>query len=91
MTRTIKRIYDTFTEARAAILAVKLNGIDHDDINVATNQDHPVAREHLGEPLCSEATETGTGVGSVVGGAAGLLAGLGLIAIPGFGPIVTAG
>src|SRR4029078_1173736 len=39
----------------------------------------------------SEGAATGTGVGATVGGAAGLLAGLGLIAIPGVGPVVAAG
>lgn len=33
----------------------------------------------------------GAGIGAVLGGAAGLLAGIGLIAIPGIGPVVAAG
>jgi hypothetical protein len=33
----------------------------------------------------------GTGIGAGVGGTAGLLAGLGLLAIPGLGPVVAAG
>jgi len=33
----------------------------------------------------------GAGIGATVGGAAGLLAGLGMLAIPGIGPVVAAG
>lgn len=37
------------------------------------------------------ATGTGAAVGTVLGGGAGLLAGLGLLAIPGVGPVIAAG
>ena len=37
------------------------------------------------------ATATGLGVGAAVGGTGGLLAGLGIMAIPGVGPVVAAG
>ncbi|WP_439611855.1 hypothetical protein [Reyranella sp.] len=36
-------------------------------------------------------TAAGAGIGGVVGGGAGLLAGIGLLAIPGLGPVVAAG
>jgi hypothetical protein len=36
----------------------------------------------------AEGTGAGAGIGAVVGGGAGLLAGLGLLAIPGLGPVV---
>jgi tetratricopeptide (TPR) repeat protein len=36
-------------------------------------------------------TATGAGIGALVGGTAGLLAGIGLLAIPGLGPVVAAG
>ena len=49
----------------------------------------------LGEPTSGEAESTGAGagatIGTILGGGAGLLAGLGLLAIPGVGPIVAAG
>lgn len=46
-----------------------------------------------GEPTEAESTGAGTGatVGTIIGGGAGLLAGLGMLAIPGVGPIVAAG
>ena len=39
----------------------------------------------------AEAASTGAGIGVGIGGVAGLLAGLGLLAIPGLGPVVAAG
>ena len=46
-----------------------------------------------GDPEQGAATGAGTGasLGTIVGGGAGLLAGLGMLAIPGVGPIVAAG
>jgi hypothetical protein len=39
----------------------------------------------------AEGAAAGTGIGATLGGAVGLLAGLGLMAIPGIGPVVAAG
>jgi hypothetical protein len=48
-----------------------------------------------GAPTSGEAESTGAGagatIGTILGGGAGLLAGLGLLAIPGVGPLVAAG
>ena len=48
-----------------------------------------------GDAIEDETTETGAGtgatLGTILGGGAGLLAGLGMLAIPGVGPIVAAG
>lgn len=56
----------------------------------------PVGTTALGdEPAATDAESTGAGtgatIGTILGGGAGLLAGLGLLAIPGVGPIVAAG
>lgn len=42
-------------------------------------------------PTSPDAAGTGATVGTVLGGGAGLLAGLGMLAIPGVGPVVAAG
>jgi len=44
-----------------------------------------------GESHAGEGAAAGAGVGAVVGGAGGVLTGLGLMAIPGVGPVVAAG
>lgn len=51
-----------------------------------------VARAYeLKPPLAAEGAGTGAGIGAVAGGAGGLLTGLGIMAIPGVGPVVAAG
>src|SRR6202045_1264027 len=50
-----------------------------------------IDRDHDGVDDRSEGTGTGAGIGATIGGATGLLAGLGLLAIPGLGPVVAAG
>ena len=41
--------------------------------------------------LASDSTTAGVGVGGVVGGTLGLLAGIGALALPGVGPLIAAG
>ncbi|MGV8953137.1 MAG: hypothetical protein ACOH2M_18715, partial [Cypionkella sp.] len=43
------------------------------------------------DTVSPEAAGTGAGIGALLGGAGGLLAGLGALAIPGIGPVVAAG
>lgn len=81
MTQTITRSYDTYQQAESVVRKLKDAGVADSDISLVGR--HADADEsHAGE---------GAGIGSLIGGAAGLLAGLGLIAIPGIGPVVAAG
>ncbi|MGO4670229.1 hypothetical protein [Bosea sp. 2RAB26] len=81
MTQTITRSYDTYQQAESVVRKLKDAGVADSDISLVGR--HADADEsHAGE---------GAGVGGLIGGAAGLLAGLGLIAIPGIGPVVAAG
>jgi hypothetical protein len=50
-----------------------------------------VDRDHDGRDDRAEGAEAGAGIGGVAGGIIGLLTGLGLMAIPGVGPVVAAG
>ena len=98
MTQTITRLFDTYADATAAVRALKEAGVPHDDISViASNADGTHAERandgvdtHDGVNDHGDVTR-GTSTGAVLGGAGGLLAGLGLLAIPGLGPIVAAG
>jgi len=81
MTETITRSYETHEAASAVVANLEAAGITSSDISVVSNR----RDEHD-----SNAPE-GAGIGGVVGGAAGLLAGLGMLAIPGIGPVVAAG
>src|SRR4051812_47194167 len=96
-TRTIARLFDSYSDASAAVHDLEAAGFVRDDISLIANRgDTAVGETTTGETTTGE-TETGTGagtgatLGTLVGGGAGLLAGLGALAIPGLGPIVAAG
>jgi hypothetical protein len=93
MTHTITRTYDSADHARIVVTELKAIGIQNDDISVIAHDD---SAELDGINVRTPDTDdnsvaNGAGTGGVVGGAAGLLAGLGLMAIPGVGPLVAAG
>jgi hypothetical protein len=91
MQRTISRLFDSRTQAEAAVRDLEAAGIPDSDISL-------VAR-HAGEGRSFAADETkagegaakGAATGGAIGAGAGLIAGLGLLAIPGLGPVVAAG
>lgn len=94
MTRTITRLFDDYADAKAAVSALESHGIPHDDISVvANNADGRHGVDGAGHDGVNDYGDVsrGTSTGAVLGGAGGLLAGLGLLAIPGLGPIVAAG
>jgi hypothetical protein len=102
MTVTISRLYNNYDDARAAIRNLEAAGVRSNDISViASNADNWYSDERKastypdrdldGKDDRAEAAGAGAGVGATVGGVAGLLTGLGLMAIPGVGPVVAAG
>ena len=103
MTATISRLYNTYDQARDAVRALEAAGVGHNDISIiASNADdwykenggkadtYP-DRDLDGRDDRAEAAGAGAGIGAAVGGTAGALTGLGLMAIPGVGPVVAAG
>jgi len=96
MSKTITRLFDNYSDAKTALVDLETLGIPHDDLSIVANNvdgahgdrdrdgDHGSVNDH------GDVTR-GTSTGAVLGGAGGLLAGLGLLAIPGLGPIVAAG
>jgi hypothetical protein len=86
--QTITKVYDRHEQARQAVSALEAAGIPSSEISLLANR--YVSEEYADVDDVSE-TARGAGIGAVVGGTAGLLAGLGLLAIPGLGPIVAAG
>ena len=88
----VTHLYDTYDDARRAMGDLMAAGIPEADISIVANNadnrfttDGPVAVD------TQSGAGTGTGVGATLGGIAGLLAGLGVMAIPGIGPVVAAG
>jgi hypothetical protein len=102
MTTTISRLYNSYAEAQEAVRSLEAAGVKHNDISIlASNADKWYSgdrkadtfpdRDLDGKDDRTEAGRTGAGLGAAIGGTAGLLAGLGLMAIPGVGPVVAAG
>ncbi len=86
--KTVSHTYDSYAQARAAVAAIEKAGIPSSDVSLIANRH--VTAESAEEDAVSD-TAAGAGIGGVVGGGAGLLAGIGLLAIPGLGPVVAAG
>ncbi len=103
MTQTISGLFDDYGSARAAVSELEGSGIRHSDISIVAHNAGG-AQGASGETVndagrgttgvAGEAvSEAGRGaeVGTAIGGIGGLLAGLGMLAIPGVGPVVAAG
>ena len=101
MTKVISRLFNTYDRAEQAVRDLEAAGVPHGDISIVANNADSwysgngngkrVDRDGDGVDDRAEAAGAGAGIGATVGGAAGLLAGLGLLAIPGVGPVVAAG
>ena len=91
MAKTIVGLFDTLTEAQGAVQELVNKGFPRDNISIAANN---ATGEYTQSTASSEewsGTATGATTGAAIGGIGGLLVGLGVLAIPGIGPIVAAG
>src|SRR6185312_712604 len=87
--KTITGLFDNYDDAKDSVAELEATGIPNSDISlVANNSDgwYDDDRSEAGEDAAG-----GAGIGAVVGGAGGLLTGLGIMAVPGVGPVVAAG
>lgn len=76
--------------ADAALKGIMDLGYTKDDISVIARHGE-VRIEEKEESVSGEMAASGAGGGAILGGLAGLLVGVGALAIPGLGPIVAAG
>lgn len=98
MTRTVSRLFDNYQDAENAVRELEQLGVPARDVSLVAGNDkgahsHRV-RDGKPDTAGEEAAEDagkGAGLGAIAGGAGGLLAGLGMLAIPGLGPVVAAG
>jgi hypothetical protein len=88
--RTITGLFDSHDQAEQAVRALQDAGISSDDISIVANNAEGSHGADDGDSV-AEGAGAGAGVGAVVGGTGGLLAGLGMLAIPGVGPVVAGG
>jgi hypothetical protein len=96
MSRTVTRLFDSHIQAIDAVDQLEQAGVDRSDISLlANNADNwHEGHQHPGVDDDNDAAEgagKGATTGGLIGGAGGLLAGLGMLAIPGLGPVVAAG
>lgn len=100
MSKTISQLYNSHAEARAAVRDLEAAGVSHGDISIiVSNADNAYDektktfpdRDLDGTDDRAEGAAAGGGIGAAAGGTVGLLTGLGLMAIPGVGPVVAAG
>jgi len=86
---TITKLYDTFAEARLVVTDLEAAGIPHSHVSIVANN----AEDQEIDKNAKVARDAGIGAtaGGILAGGAGLLAGLGIMAIPGVGPVVAAG
>ncbi len=98
MSVTITRLFDGWHDAELAVRDLGAAGVDRDDISV-TSRDPDRTDQHAAEGRDADEhgidedgdVSRGATAGAAIGGIGGLLAGLGLMAIPGLGPVVAAG
>lgn len=97
--RAVTALFDSYEDAARIVDRIEAEGVPQSEIGIvsldatdrpnAAGEPGPVARP--AEAEAADGAGAGATVGTVLGGGTGLLAGLGLIAIPGVGPIVAAG
>lgn len=104
MTITVVRFFDRARDALLVARELEDSGIPRDDISIIANNsedwyhDNRIDerridshREHDHDNNAAEGAGTGATLGGLIGGGAGVLAGLGMLAVPGIGPLVAAG
>lgn len=95
--RAVTALFDSHEDAARVVDRIEAEGVSQSEIGIVSLGATPreaAAEPGPAQPAEAEAAEgagAGATVGTVLGGGAGLLAGLGLIAIPGVGPLVAAG
>jgi len=87
MTTTVSGLFDTRADATNAVRDLQAMGVSNEDISVVGADE----RGHGVESETARDAGAGAGIGAAVGGLGGLLTGLGIMAIPGVGPVVAAG
>lgn len=92
MATSVFRIASSDLQANEIVSQLKSAGFSLNDISVLfpdKSGTRDFAHEH--NTKAPEGATVGAGAGGVVGGALGLMAGIGLLAIPGLGPFIAAG
>ncbi|MHB8530807.1 MAG: hypothetical protein ACYC8V_15010 [Caulobacteraceae bacterium] len=90
MIRTLTGEFRDYEEAKGAVSELEAIGIAPADISLVAADKGP-GHDADRATLATEDAGAGIGLGAVIGGAGGLLAGLGALTLPVVGPVVAAG
>lgn len=90
----VTSLFRHHAQAEAALVRLRVAGFP-DEVVALLGNDPRATRTDAEHTLDDELTESGAGtgatIGGLVGGGAGVLAGIGMLAIPGLGPLIAAG
>ena len=85
-------IYKSIAQAENAVDRILAAGFTNNDISVLLPDTHSSKEfAHEKNTKAPEGTTSGVTTGGIIGGTLGLLAGIGVLAIPGLGPFIAAG
>ncbi|WP_214477222.1 general stress protein [Mesorhizobium sp. dw_380] len=87
--KTVAGLFENYDDAADAVGELEATGVPHSNISIIANNSDDWYDANRSEAAADAGS--GAGIGAVVGGAGGLLTGLGVMAIPGVGPVVAAG
>ena len=88
--KTVTALFDSYEDAQDAVRDLEEIGVPESDISIVANNSDDWYEAKEGSEAGEDAA-AGAGIGAVIGGTGGLLTGLGIMAIPGVGPVVAAG
>ncbi|RPI81724.1 MAG: hypothetical protein EHM41_19990, partial [Chloroflexi bacterium] len=100
MAKVVVGLYDEINDAQNAVRALVDRGFSRNDISLIAGDkegkysqyvNRGEGQEVMEDQDLTEGTVAGAGIGAVIGGLGGLLVGLGVLAIPGIGPVLAAG
>ena len=88
MTRIVSRMYDSYGQAQRVVHKLEEAGFSSSEVSLVSRYRND---DTLADVASGSGAAAGATAGAVVGGGTGLLTALGVIAIPGLGPLVAAG
>ncbi|GLQ08530.1 hypothetical protein GCM10007913_04620 [Devosia yakushimensis] len=89
--KTMTALFDDYNQAAQAVRALEAAGFPEDEISLVISTLDDEVGEDTTDERAAGGAGAGAGIGALIGGAGGLLAGVGALAIPGLGPVIAAG
>jgi len=92
--QTVSRLYDNYGDAVAVVTELEAADVNPNRLISLIANEHARGRDTTVETQHTETSSgagAGAGIGAALGGTIGLLTGIGVMAIPGIGPLVAAG